>query len=167
MNDPIDQRFRESLWRRPLTAAEEAELRVWLAAHPEAQGDWETELGLNEMLNRLPDAPVPGNFTARVMDAVELEAAAERRQKRPWYWSLRSLLPRAAFAALAVGFGLFTYRTHQATERAALAQQVAAMSGVAASDPELFRDFEPIRRLGQARSVGPDEKLLALLQSIQ
>ena len=33
--DPIDQRLRESGWRRPLTETEQAELHAWLAAHPE------------------------------------------------------------------------------------------------------------------------------------
>ena len=40
--DPVYQRLRETGWRRPLTAAEQAELRAWLAAHPEQQADAES-----------------------------------------------------------------------------------------------------------------------------
>ena len=63
-DDPIYNRLRELSWRRQLTAPEKAELRAWLTAHPEAQSEWEAEAGLNATLRRLPDAPVPGNFTA-------------------------------------------------------------------------------------------------------
>ena len=57
-NDPIYNHLRELSWRRKLTAAEEAELRAWLAAHPEAQVDWEVEAGLNAALGALQDVPV-------------------------------------------------------------------------------------------------------------
>ena len=40
-SDPIYDQLRELSWRRKLTGAEEARLRAWLAAHPEAQADWE------------------------------------------------------------------------------------------------------------------------------
>jgi hypothetical protein len=35
--DPVYNRLRELSWRRPLTENEQAELRAWVAAHPEAQ----------------------------------------------------------------------------------------------------------------------------------
>ena len=57
-NDPLYHRLRELSWRRKLTDSEEAELRAWLAAHPEAQAGWEVEAELNQALGRLPDAPV-------------------------------------------------------------------------------------------------------------
>ena len=69
--DPVYQRLRELGWRRPLTAAEQVELRIWLAAHPEAQAEAEAEAALNQALTRLPAAPVPSNFTARVWQAIE------------------------------------------------------------------------------------------------
>ena len=49
--------------------------RAHLAAHPEAQADWEAEAGLNDALGRLPDVAVSSNFTARVLQAVEREIA--------------------------------------------------------------------------------------------
>ena len=70
-------------------------MRAWLAAHPEAQADWEAEAGLSEALGQLPDAPVPSNFTARVLQSVERESAAERRRRsRKW-----QLWPQLALAA--------------------------------------------------------------------
>jgi len=99
--DPVDQKLRELNWRRELTAAERAELRTWLAAHPEAQADWQTEAALSKFLARLPDAPVPSNFTARVLQAVERETrTSERAPQRARWWHV--FLPRAAVAASVV-----------------------------------------------------------------
>src|SRR5215471_12201242 len=100
-NDPIYQHLREASWRRKLTETEQEQLRAWLAAHPEALSDWEEEMGLNEALVRLPVAPkVATNFTARVLDAIELEARRESRRsfvRRGWRWRLR-WVPKAALA---------------------------------------------------------------------
>src|SRR5215475_10049493 len=73
--DPFEKALRELNWRRKLTAAEEAQLQAWLSEHPELLADWETEFALSEALGRMPDAPLPSNFTARVLRAAELETA--------------------------------------------------------------------------------------------
>src|ERR1043166_4926015 len=105
MTESDYNQLREQSWRRKLSPNEEAELRAWLAAHPEAQADWETEAGLTEVLNRLPNAPVPSNFTARVLQNIECDAAAEVRKRVPGRnWFLRSWLAKAA--AIAVVFGV-------------------------------------------------------------
>ena len=83
-NDPIFERWRERSWRRKLTSAEQAELRAWLAAHPEAQAEWEAEMALNDVLDQLPDAPVASNFTARAVAAVEREKAEIYRLGLRW-----------------------------------------------------------------------------------
>src|SRR3974390_2327092 len=70
-NDPLSTRFRELSWRRKLSPAEAEEVRAWLAAHPEAQEDWDVETGLSEALDRLPNMPVATNFTVQVLRAVE------------------------------------------------------------------------------------------------
>src|SRR5262249_40432154 len=108
MNEPRYHQLLEAAWRRRLTATEEAELRAWLAAHPELRADWETETALNEHLVQLPDAPVSTNFTARVLQAVERESAGVQRPASRWPWILHSLLPKAAFAALFLLVGGFT-----------------------------------------------------------
>src|ERR1035441_8301460 len=101
-DDPIYNRLRELSWRRKLTNAEEAQLRALLAAHPEAQADWDTEASLNAALGRLPDVPVTSNFTARVLQQVEREAATELRQGEPkWqFWRRLRWLPKVAFATI-------------------------------------------------------------------
>jgi anti-sigma factor RsiW len=161
-NDAVYQRLREATWRRPLTAAEQAELRAWLATHPEAQTEWEAESGLNATLGRLLDVPVPSNFTARVMQAVELEAAAEARQPVPrWRAWRRRWLPRLAIAA--VGVALLTYYQVRAARRAEFARSVAAISSVSSlPSPEILQDFDAIYMLNQTPPA--DEELLNLLK---
>jgi len=164
-NDPINDPLRELSWRRKLTRAEEASLRTWLAAHPEAQADWEAEAGLNAALGRLPDVPVPGNFTARVLRAAEREAAAElRRSGWKWGgWPRLRWLPKVAFAAVILGAGLVSYRQLQAARLREYAHSVAAVSNVSSlPGPEILEDFDAIRVSNPTPL--PDEQLLADLQ---
>lgn len=159
--DPVYNRLRELSWRRPLTENEQAELRAWVAAHPEAQAEWEVETNLSAMLHQLPDAPVPSNFTARVRQAVEQEtAAAEQQPGFHWAWRWRVFLPRVAGVAVVIGFSLFGYHRHAIVQQARLVKKLADTPEVA--NPALLEDFEAIRSLGSTPS--PDEELLALLK---
>lgn len=164
MNDPLYHRLRESGWRRKLTPAEEAELRPWLAAHPEMQADWDDETALNEIMGRLPDCPVPSNFTARVMQAVEKEVSARPAPRAArWQWIRRALLPNAVAAALVLGLVLVSREQRVVRQRSELARGVAAVSNVASiPDPQLLQDFDAIRSLGQAPPA--DDELIALLK---
>ena len=164
-NDPIYNHLRELSWRRKLTDAEEAELRAWLKAHPEAQADWEAEAGLNAALGGLPDMPVPSNFTARVLQAVERDAAGELRQGEPKlrFWRRLRWLPKAAFAVVILAAGLVSYHQFQAARFAEYAHSVAAVSDVSSlPSPEILQDFDAIRASNP--SPTPDEQLLAVLQ---
>ena len=164
-NDAIYKRLRELSWQRRLTGPEEAELRAWLKAHPETQADWEAEAGLNASLSGLPDVPVPGNFTARVLQAVEREAAAELRRPRGNWLSRRWLrwLPRMAFATVVVGAGLVSYQHLEAAHRKKLAESVAMVSAVSSlPSPEILKDFDAIQASNP--TPAPDEQLLAVLQ---
>ena len=164
-DDPIYNRLRELSWRRKLTDAEEAQLRALLAARPEAQADWDTEASLNAVLGRLPDVPVPSNFTARVLQTVEREAAAELRQgERKWqFWRRLRWLPKAAFAAVVLGTGLVSYHQIQAARFAEYAHSVAAVSNVSSvPSPEILKDFNAIQASNP--TALPDEQLLAALK---
>jgi anti-sigma factor RsiW len=163
-HDPAYTRLRELSWRRQLTDAEQAELRAYLGALPEAQADWEMEAALGQTLTQLPDAPVPSNFTARVLLAVEREMAEPERALAPrWSWSWRVLLPRVAVAAVVAGLGLFAYEQHATAGRAALAKRLVAVFDVKpAPSPEVLADFDAIHRL--TPSPPPDKNLLSLLQ---
>ncbi len=155
-SEPIQNLLRELVWRRKLTDAERAELR----ASPEAQADLELESHLTEGLARLPDAAVPSNFTARVLQAVEREQA--RPHTTSWQWGWRVLVPRLAGGVAVIGIVGLTYQHHEFNQRARLAQNVALM---AEAQPlpsvEALKNFNAIQRMSQPHA---DEELLALLQ---
>jgi anti-sigma factor RsiW len=159
-NDAFLSKLRELSWRRKLTETEQAELRAWLAANPGARADWELESALNAALNRLPGAPVPSNFTARVLQAVEREEA----RPRGWNWNWHGLVPRVAFAAVVVTFtGLALHHHEIYSQRVALVKSVAlATGGQPVPSPELLENFDAIRRLSQPQHA--DDELLALMQ---
>jgi negative regulator of sigma E activity len=117
---------------------------------------------LRELLSRLPDAPVASNFTARVMQAVELE---ESRPARRWHfgWNWHALLPRLAVTAAAVLFaGLTFHRYELNTLHAALAKNVALVAGAQPlPSMDALKNFDAIQRMGQPRA---DDELLALMQ---
>jgi len=153
MNDlPADGR--EALWRRPLTPAERAQL----PATPELQ----LEAHLTDALTQLRDIPVPSNFTARVLAAVDWEDAAAARPPAPtWHWRL--WLPRlAATAAILVVAGLGFQRYEAGVWRASLVQTVAVVSAAPAPSVDALENLDAIQRMGQ--SAHADGELLADLQ---
>lgn len=160
--DPHYERLREIGWRRPLTETEQAELSQWLEAHPEYQAEAETEAGLTRLLARLPDAPMPSNFTARVLQAIDREVqAAERPAPRSATFWWRRLIPRLGIATMVIGLsGIFywRYEVRRQAELAGVAEEFVSVAGTGAlSDPAVLEDFEVIRQMSQA-----DDGLLAL-----
>jgi anti-sigma factor RsiW len=164
MNNPRYHHLREQSWRRKLTDAEAAEVHRLLAADPDAQAQWQTEAALNAALDRLPNTPVPSNFTARVLQEVERQhRRSARRGKANWRGWLRLLLPRTAVVAAIVGLSIVSVQQYRSAKRAELARSVAAVSDVQSlPGPDILADFEVIRRLSPATAA--DEELLALLQ---
>src|SRR5690242_3287084 len=129
-DDNLYKDLRELSWRRKLSAAEEAQVQAWLEAHPEARADWEVEAGLNDVLGRLEEPSVPSNFTARVLAAVEADAARQTRAtgRRPWHWRW---LPKVALASVVLIAGLFGLQHHQQAQyekRVQYARSVSAIS---------------------------------------
>ena len=163
INNPIYTRLRELSWQRKLTPAEEAELRAWLEAHPEARADWEAEARLNAALGRLPDVPVASNFTARVLQAVERDATTKPLRVPWWAWPRLRALATAACAGSALGAALLCYLLIHSVERRKLADSVAAVAEVSSlPSPEDLQDFDAIRVSNP--TPAPDEQLLALLK---
>src|SRR4051812_48502793 len=117
MNDPVYHQLRELSWKRQLTEAEQAQLRECLKANPEAQADWLLENSLNQALEQLPNTPVPSNFTARVLQSIELENNT-REIARQKSWRFGHFLPwfpkAAAAAALVLSLGIFSLYQVQA-----------------------------------------------------
>jgi anti-sigma factor RsiW len=155
-------RLRELSWRRKLTETEAAELRARLAADPDARADWEMESALSAALDRLPAAPVPSNFTARVMQAVEREAARPRAWS--WNWNWHVLVPRVAMAtAVVVVSGLALHQHAVYTQRVALVKSVALVAGnQPVPSTEALENFDAIRRMSRPQHA--DDELLALMQ---
>jgi negative regulator of sigma E activity len=145
----------ESLWRRKLSAADRAELR--------GQPELELEAQLTDALASLAEAPVPSNFTARVLAAIELEdVQAARSQGRTWNWHW--LWPRVAVAAAVLIFaGISIQRYEENSHRLALVKNVAM---VAAAQPlpsmDALENLDAIQRMSQ--SAHADGQLLADLQ---
>jgi anti-sigma factor RsiW len=163
-NDPIFQRWRELSWRGKLSGAEQAELRAWLTEHPEAMAEWEAEVALNDVLNRLPDAPVASNFTARAVAAVGREkAGASGNRHAETRGSWRRWFPRMAVAVVVLGAGLFGHHESVAARRAKMAHSVEVVSKVSIlPSPAILEDFDAIQRLTPAPAA--DEALLSLLE---
>jgi len=162
MNEFDYKTLLEKRWRHKLTPAEETSVRAWLAQHPESRAEWDLETQLAEALEKLPDVPVPNNFTARVLQAVEREAAAPRPPVNRVTWFLRVLLPRVAVASVILIVGVVTYHDHTAAKQAELVQGVKVVTGVSSlPSPEILQDFDTIRQLPAA--TGPDPELIALM----
>jgi anti-sigma-K factor RskA len=151
-------KLREILWRRKFTDAEREALR----ADPEISAELQLEARLSETLGKIPDSAVPSNFTARVLQAVELEESRSARQ-RVFRWNWHAFLPRVAVAAVALVFaGLALHHHELYSQRKMLAKNVAL---VAESQPlpsvDALKNFDAIQRMSQPRA---DEELLALMQ---
>jgi len=165
MNDELYNELLEASWRRKLTAEEEAQLRAWLAAHPEAQADWDDEALLTQQLERLPNAPLASNFTAQVMGKLELDLAREEREQRhsrmPKWWRWVPHYASVLIVVLLIGAGVHQYREHKRTEMARSVAQVTPFASVL--KPDIIKDFDAIQQLRHVPIVS-DEELLAALQ---
>ena len=147
--------WREMVWRRPLTDAE----RAALGEVP----DLDLEASLTENLAKIPDVPVPSNFTASVMAAVEREDA-RKVDSLLFRWNWRVLMPRAiATAAILVFTGTIWERYELNSQRSILARNI---SQVASAKPlpsfDALYNFDAILRMSQP--VAADKELLALMQ---
>jgi hypothetical protein len=146
---------REPLWRRKLSEAEKAELR----ARPEL----ELEARLSDALAKLPNAPVPSNFTARVLDAIELEESRLARSGKvpAWHWNWRLLLPRAAVTAAVLLFSGLGIQSYEAgLHRAEMVQGIhVAVTTQAVPSVDALNNFDAIQRM--SASGHADTELLA------
>ena len=143
----------ESIWRK--APADRTTLR--------GQPELEQQARLTAALARLQDAPVPSNFTVRVMDAIELEEKRTARSQRGnwnWHW----LLPRLAGATallLVTGLGILHYETgRQHREITRNLSQLASTQAIPSVDA--LENLEAIQRMSQPTHA--DTELLAALQ---
>jgi len=162
--DPLYEHLRETSWRRKLTAEEEARLAEWLAAHPEELAEWDMEAQLNTILERLPNAPVANNFTARVLNEAKRQAASAEQAASAassGAWWLR-WIPRAGIAAAVLAAGLLSYHHIQESKRQEVAESLSAISAIPSVSPEALKDFDAIAALSS--NPPADEELLKVMQ---
>jgi hypothetical protein len=164
MKDPGYERLREASWRRKLTPAEEAELRLQLDQHPELFREWESQRELTEVLARLQNAPVPSNFTARVLAEAQRETRQPSRSEAWGSWHARlRWLPRLAVASVVLAAGLISYEHVQDSRRKERAESVKAIvSYTAVPGPDILQDYDAIQAMSQ--SPAADVELLKALQ---
>ena len=121
---------------------------------------------LRKLLSRLPDAPVSPNFTARVMQALELDELQTART-RGWRWNWHALLPRAAVAAVMVVAAGFTFYQHELYNRRA--EFATSVVFVEQAQPlpsvDALQNFDAIQRMSQPAHA--DEGLLALASDLK
>lgn len=120
---------------------------------------------LRELLSRLPDAPVASNFTARVMQQIDLE---ESRRARKWnfIFNWHAFLPRVAVATVAILFAGLTIQQHELNaRRAQVAQSVALVAGTPMPSVDALKNFDAIRRMSQPAHA--DDELLALASEMK
>jgi negative regulator of sigma E activity len=143
--------LRESLWRRQPARDE-------LRGHP----DLVIEAQLTKALKQISEASLPSNFTARVLDAIELEEKVATRSAPRWNW--RSLFPRLAVAtALLVFIGISVQRYETSSHHQEIARSVAMVArGNALPSVEALENLDAIQRMGQ--SAHADDELLAVMQ---
>ncbi len=168
MNESDYQHLIEISWRRPLNPAEEARLQSYLALHPEAQADWESEAGLSQLMGRLYRPPLPSNFTAQVLQTLEREEAAVSRRV-PLGGRLERLIrraiPRLAWASVLMALAFLGYHQYQVYTQDEMARDLLRFSQAAnLNDPAVFKDLEAIRRLGQMPPPTDEDLWLALAQ---
>jgi hypothetical protein len=139
---------------------DEARIEAFLATHPEARATWEEERALGRALQALPDVPVSSNFTARVLQAVDLEGtrAGREQTKRGW---LRAFWPRLSWAGLATLLAFFFVHEVRVRKQAQVAGDVILISKDSSKLPsaEVLRDFDAIN---QMRAASDDELLVVL-----
>lgn len=167
--------LREEIWRTRLTPEKEArwEEQVEQVEQMEgmegrdAQRDLEEEMRLSLALGRLSQPPLSSNFTAQVLQRIELEekrgerAKISREHKRglPAWRVGFGWVSRLAMAGFLFLGGFLGFQYHQ---RAQLAQSVAEISNAAVLPTDWLENFEVIHRLDRAAPV--DEELLTMLQ---
>ena len=167
MNDVREELMRLSL-KRELTPDEKSRLEAWLAATPEARASWKEDRALGRALRALPDVPVSSNFTALVLQAVELEERhKERAAKRSWRQVLWPRVSWGLAAAVLACAGVFEYRVIKGGQFAEAVKDVSRELA-ALPAPNALEDFDAINQMRQSalRSVAvtADDDLLKAFQ---
>lgn len=170
MNDPEPN---DLLWRGlkgELNDEEKFRFESLVSSDPELRAKWEQELALNDLLAKVPSAPVSSNFTSLVMQAVENEKrAVVRKTSTRWFrFGFARVAAGLAFVFV-IGLGLYTrYEKTRQTELATGLKDLTAVASVIApkgSGVETLQDFDAIQKLSRVpQNSELDMELLLALQ---
>jgi anti-sigma factor RsiW len=158
--------------RGDLLKTEQVEWERLLQNDPETRRSFEEEKALEQLLDRLPDAPLSSNFTSLVLQAAARENKTEASWSSVSRWRLpfRSVFARVAGSlALVLVLGLVIGRQYRKAEDSKVARQIQSVTQAASEiasvntpPEEVFRDFEAIQRLSAAGNELDMELLVAL-----
>ncbi|MSU61388.1 MAG: hypothetical protein EXS31_03170 [Pedosphaera sp.] len=121
-------------------------------SQPEEWAHLDIEIVMNRLLDELPDAPVPSNFTSRVMERIQLERrAAHRSRPARWWDSLAHLVwgRKLAIMASFLAVGFLSYQQYQMFVRRDLAQSIASLASVVQPTLEVLQDLSAIEGFKQ------------------
>jgi hypothetical protein len=136
--------------------------RFFICSTMKNEPDHLREARLTDALAKLPDAPMPSNFTARVLTAVESEEALSSRSPN-WTWNWRLLWPRIAVAAAVLIFaGVSVQRYEVNAQRTMLAKNLALAARAPSPGVDALENLDAIQRMSQSGHA--DNELLAVLQ---
>lgn len=143
--------------KRELTPEDESRLEIYFTANPQARAEWEEERALTRAVQSLPDLPVSSNFTARVLQEVDLEdRTMARAGNRSAWWS--RLWPKLGWATAALLLTTLGIQYHTAQKQ----KIVVDLVRISQAPADVLQDFEVINRLRQASAPSDEELLLAL-----
>jgi hypothetical protein len=168
MNPPELEQLIETARRRVLSSAEQSRLDVLLEAAPATWPERDEELALTRLLTRLPDAPLASNFSARVMQAIDLADAQAVREARESSWWPRRWFGRLAWTTAAVavtGISWLQYQNWQRTETARSIQFITEVAVV--PSVEVLTDFDAIQSFASVPPTMDVEGDLELLNALQ
>jgi hypothetical protein len=175
MNNRQNQdRIQDILCRRPLTPSEAAAAREATELAPaEMRQTYQEDQELSRLLERLPEASVPSNFTSRVLAALDRPGSRAGWWTAPhpaWMPSWSRIFGIAAAACLLLLVPvLWVQRPATPTDRWATSVATIAApvreTGLATQLPpvDLLQDFSAIHQFGRWSALA-DEDLLASLE---
>ena len=121
-------------------------------SQPEELARLDIEIVMNRLLDELPDAPVPSNFTSCVMERIQLEQRAARRSRPIRWWNSFTHLVwgrKVAVAASFLAMSVLSYQQYQVFVRRELAQSIASLTSVVQPTLEVLQDLPAIEGFKQ------------------
>ncbi|MGC8744299.1 MAG: hypothetical protein ACP5T0_10520 [Verrucomicrobiia bacterium] len=130
----------------------------------------EEDIYLGKLLQQIPDVPVSSNFTARVMNAIEIEEPEPVTAISSIMQILRqNLFQRLAPVAILIILTGFCYFSYTESKKMSIAGSIAELDRVAMLNEkqgglpvEIFKDFDVIQKINNYNSMVDIELLAAL-----